>query len=87
MQTTLTIKTEKKLRDDAKRIAKRLGIPLTTIVNAKLREFVRDGYFEVSLTPKPEKIREWERMSEEMDAHPERFRVTSAEDFIKELRS
>jgi len=43
MNTTLTIKMEKKLRDDAKKTAKRMGIPLTTAVNAMVQKFVRDG--------------------------------------------
>jgi antitoxin component of RelBE/YafQ-DinJ toxin-antitoxin module len=34
---------EKKLRDDAKRMAKEMGIPLTTAVNAMVKQFVRDG--------------------------------------------
>lgn len=42
MNTTLTIKTPKKLRDDAKRTAKRLGVPLTTVMNSMLSQFVRD---------------------------------------------
>ena len=42
MNTTLTIKTPKKLRDDAKRTAHKLGVPLTTAVNAMLAQFVRD---------------------------------------------
>lgn len=42
MNTTLTIKTPKKLRDDAKRTAETMGIPLTTVVNAMLRQFVHD---------------------------------------------
>ncbi|HEX2792435.1 MAG TPA: hypothetical protein VHO23_01845 [Candidatus Paceibacterota bacterium] len=87
MKTTLTIKTDKKLRDDAKRMAKRLGIPLTTIVNAKLQEFVRDGHFEVSLTPRPKKVAEWDEMSREFREHPERFVISSAEDFITGLQS
>jgi antitoxin component of RelBE/YafQ-DinJ toxin-antitoxin module len=86
MQTTFTFKTDKKLRDAAKKTAQKLGIPLTIVLNTRLREFVQNGYFETSLTPRPEKLREWERMSEELKTHPERFRVTSAEDFIKELR-
>lgn len=40
--TTLTIKTPKRLRDDAKKVAKELGVPLTTAVNAMLKQFVRD---------------------------------------------
>jgi|SRR3989344_896961 len=42
MNTTLTIKIDKKLRDDAKRAAKSAGLPLTTAVSAMLKKFVRD---------------------------------------------
>ena len=58
-KTTITIKTDKKLRDAAKRTAMKLGIPLTTVMNAQLAQFVSEGRFEVSLTPRPEKVREW----------------------------
>ena len=40
--TTLTVKTDKKLRNEAKKVAKELGVPLTVAVNAMLRQFVRD---------------------------------------------
>ena len=26
-------------------------------------------------TPKPEKVREWERISDDMDKHPEKYKV------------
>lgn len=42
MNTTLTIKTPKRLRDDAKLTAERIGVPLTTVVNSMLRQFVLD---------------------------------------------
>ena len=42
MNTTLTIKMPKKLRDDAKRTAHSMGVPLTTAVNAMLKKFVND---------------------------------------------
>ncbi|MBI4262023.1 hypothetical protein HY624_00680 [Candidatus Uhrbacteria bacterium] len=42
MNTTVTFKTQKKLRDDAKKTAQTLGVPLTTVMNAMLRQFVRD---------------------------------------------
>jgi antitoxin component of RelBE/YafQ-DinJ toxin-antitoxin module len=86
-KTTITIKTDKKLRDAAKRTALKLGIPLTTVMNAQLAQFVSEGRFEVSLAPRPEKVREWERVSEEFERHPERFKASSAEDFIASLRS
>lgn len=86
-KTTITFKTDKKLRDAAKRTATKLGIPLTTVINARLAQFVSEGRFEVSLTPRPEKIREWERISDEFEKHPERFKMSSAEDFIASLRA
>ncbi|MDP1690339.1 MAG: hypothetical protein Q8L52_04050 [bacterium] len=42
MNTTLTIKTPKKLRDEAKKTAGEMGVPLTTVMNTMLRQFVRD---------------------------------------------
>lgn len=86
-KTTITFKTEKRLRDAAKRRADQYGLPLTTVLNAKLAEFVREDRFELALTPRPEKLRELERVGQEFEEHPERFIVTSAEDFIASLRS
>ena len=43
MYTTLTIKTDKKLRDEVKKTAKRMGIPVTIAVNAMMKKFVQDG--------------------------------------------
>lgn len=42
MKTTLTVKLDKGLRDDARRAADSMGVPLTTAVNAMLKKFVRD---------------------------------------------
>lgn len=85
-KTTITFKTDKKLRDAAKYTATRLGIPLTTVMNVQLAQFVSEGRFEVSLTPRPEKIREWESISREFEDHPERFKMFSnADDLIKDL--
>ncbi|OGG48396.1 hypothetical protein A3G63_02530 [Candidatus Kaiserbacteria bacterium RIFCSPLOWO2_12_FULL_52_8] len=85
-KTTITIKTDKKLRDAAKRTAMKLGIPLSTVMNAQLAQFVSEGRFEVSLTPRPERVRAWERISEEMDQHPERYKVfTNADDLLVDL--
>lgn len=69
MNTTLTIKVEKKLRDDAKEVAEEVGVPLTTVVNGMLRQFVRDKEITFSAYPQPKsrKIAQWERISDEMD--------------------
>jgi len=42
MNTTLTIKTPKKLRNAAKKAAGEIGVSLTTVMNVMLRQFVRD---------------------------------------------
>ena len=42
MNTTLTIRMEKRLRNEAKETARELGVPLTTAVNAMVKQFVRD---------------------------------------------
>jgi addiction module RelB/DinJ family antitoxin len=49
MDTTLTIKTKKELRDEAKKTAAKLGLPLSTVVNALLRQFTRNREIVLSL--------------------------------------
>src|SRR3989344_6373525 len=88
MDTTLTVKIPKKVKDDAKRIADELGIPLTTVVNSMLRKFAHDKEVTFSVYPtlKPEKAAELDRISDEMDKHPERSLVfESAEDLIAHM--
>ena len=41
-QTILTVKTDKQLKSEAKKVAEELGVPLSTVVNAFLKQFVRD---------------------------------------------
>ena len=70
MNTTLTVKINRQLRDDAKRAAEGLGLPLTTVVTALMRQFVRDKEVVVSAELKPTraKIALWRRISLEMNA-------------------
>lgn len=42
MQTILNIKTDKVLKRAAQETAKELGVPLSTAINAFLRQFVRE---------------------------------------------
>ncbi len=42
MHTILNIKTDKKLKADAQKVAGELGVPLSTVMNAFLKQFVRD---------------------------------------------
>jgi len=40
--TIINIKTDKKLKADAQKVASELGVPLSTVLNAFLKQFVRD---------------------------------------------
>ncbi len=41
-QTILNVKTDKKLKEEAKKVSAELGLPLSTVINAFLKQFVRD---------------------------------------------
>jgi len=50
-KTVLNIKTGRKLKQDAQKVARGLGLPLGTIMNAYLREFVREKRIMFSIPP------------------------------------
>ncbi len=60
MKTLLNIKTDKDVKDKAKKVAEELGLPLSTILNAYLKEFVRNRsvYFSTipQMSPRLEKL-------------------------------
>ena len=89
MNTTLMIKIDKRLRDDAKHTAGELGVPLTTVVSALLKQFVRDREVTVSLNPvlTKAKIALFEKISREADREMKTAkRYTNAEDLIADLK-
>jgi addiction module RelB/DinJ family antitoxin len=69
MNTTILLKTDKTLKDEASRVAKELGVPLTTVMNAYLRQFVRDREIRISIEPQlsDKKLKELIAISDEMD--------------------
>ncbi|MEK7170026.1 MAG: hypothetical protein AAB767_01935 [Patescibacteria group bacterium] len=87
MNTTLTVKINRQLRDDAKRAAEGLGLPLTTVVTALMRQFVRDKEVVVSAELKPTraKIALWRRISLEMNAEKNQPKFYNAADLFKDL--
>lgn len=60
MKTVLNVKTDKDVKEKAQALAKHLGIPLSTVVNAYLKEFVYTGEFRIAREPelRPEVKRE-----------------------------
>ncbi|HCC59798.1 MAG: hypothetical protein A2402_00195 [Candidatus Staskawiczbacteria bacterium RIFOXYC1_FULL_37_43] len=89
MKTILNVKVDKAEKAKAKKIAAQMGVPLSTIVNAHLREFIRTRKFSVSLEPrlKPEVEKELLKVSKEWhDGKMENFIVAkSAKEAMKLL--
>ena len=50
-KTVLHTKVDRDTKEEAQRLAAELGVPLSTVINAQLREFVRSGRFVVSREP------------------------------------
>lgn len=42
MKTVLNVKVDKELKDEARKVAAELGVPLSVLVNSYLRQVVRD---------------------------------------------
>ncbi|MEK9167571.1 MAG: type II toxin-antitoxin system antitoxin, RelB/DinJ family [Patescibacteria group bacterium] len=53
MKTLLNVKVDKIIKDEAKKLAYELGLPLSTVVNGYLRQFIRDREIEFSAPLKP----------------------------------
>jgi len=53
MKTVINIKADKEVKDQAFKVAAEMGLPLSTIVNAFLKQFIREQRvtFEVPLVP------------------------------------
>ncbi len=52
-KTVLNIKTDKKVKEEAQKVARELGLPLGTIINAYLRELAREKKVIFSVPPAP----------------------------------
>lgn len=87
--TTMTIKIDKELKKRAQTTAKQIGIPLSTLINAYLREVSATGRVQFSaveeMTPQMEKI--IEQAEEEIAAGEVSGPFDNVEDFIKHLDS
>jgi addiction module RelB/DinJ family antitoxin len=86
--TILNIKTDKKLKADAQKVAGELGLPLSTIMNAFLKQFVRDK--EITFTanqyrPTPYLISIIEEAQREYEADDVQW-FDNADDFIMALK-
>lgn len=86
----ISVKTDRILKNEAQKTASELGMPLGTVINAFLRQFVRDREITVSVAHKPsaslrKAIAEAERdLVSGKNISPE---FSSAKDAIAYLRS
>lgn len=54
-KTLINIKTDKAVKQEAQKVAKDLGLPLGTIINAYLRDLIREKRVLFSTPPAPNK--------------------------------
>ena len=88
MSIILNFKTDKKLKDEAKKVASDLGLPLGTIMNHYLREFVRDKKVVFTNHPTPSKkvIKELKEISADIKNKKNLVGpFENADDFIADL--
>jgi len=55
MKTVINVKTDKALKDKAQKTAKKLGLPLGTVINNYLRHFVEESQVIFSVPEIPNK--------------------------------
>jgi len=49
--TVMSVKTEREIKEKAQKLAKKMGFPLGTLINAFLRQFIRDKAVNFSMEP------------------------------------
>ena len=51
MKTMINIKADKEVKENAQQVARELGLPLSSVINAFLKEFIRTRSLSVSAVP------------------------------------
>ena len=51
MKTIIHLKTDKDVKLKAQKIAGELGVPLSTVINSQLKQFIRNRYIYLSVAP------------------------------------
>jgi addiction module RelB/DinJ family antitoxin len=52
MKTVINIKADKEIKESAQKVAQELGLSLSTVINAYLRQFVRNKEVHLSVAPR-----------------------------------
>ena len=90
MKTVINIKTDKKVKDEAKKIVEEMGLSLSAVINAQLKQLVREQEMRFSLAPKMTSYLE-EIAREAREDYREKINISpafqSATDAAKYLRA
>ncbi|MFT5179680.1 MAG: addiction module RelB/DinJ family antitoxin [Candidatus Paceibacteria bacterium] len=88
-KTILNIKTEKSIKEEAQKVAKELGVPLGTAINAFLKQFIREKEITLSAgehTPTPY-LQRIIKEAEDEYIRGESTGPFTGEDFINHLKT
>ncbi len=89
METTLLIKLKKDVKEQASHLAGEIGVPLSTLISAFLKNFIREKRITLSAAPEvsKEKIKRWEKIAREYKQNPNKGkRFNSVEDLFEYLK-
>jgi addiction module RelB/DinJ family antitoxin len=88
MKTLLTIKTDRSMKLLAQSVAEEIGVPLSTVINSFLKQFVRDREvtFSASYNPSPYLRKVIEESEKELAGGKVKFHKGAA-GFLASLRS
>jgi len=85
MKTIINIKADREIKKKAQKIADELGLSLSAVINAYLRQFIRNReiYFRLGSTMSPELERHLEEIEEDIKKNRNISRTVSSEEGIK----
>jgi len=85
-KTTILIKTDKKIKTDAQKAAKEIGVPLATVLGMYLRKFAREKSIEfTALVPNAKTARMLRRSQKEYERGEYEGPFSNPEDLFKSL--
>ena len=68
MKTVISVKVDKDVRDHARKVAQRMGVPLSMVVNSGLRQFVLEERIVFQTEKAYRMTRKFEKKLEKIDA-------------------
>ena len=83
MKTVLNVKTDCEVKDQAQSIAREMGIPLSVIVNAYLKDFIREKKFTASLEPRLKK-EVWDEMEKAINDYKQNKNISPVFSDVRE---